>query len=189
MSNAGLSFKATVTSGVISTLLAAIATWLFGFWPAIWSFIVTVSNWLWNALWTTVPVPIGLIVVLLALSVFLVRKRTASPTHTSSELIRFASKAVPTGAWSVNPPAAQEPDPLSDSEVTMLRAIAAADGRELPLDELARDSHMSNLAAQQTADHLLSRGYLRHKRDILYGSMLSLSAEGRDFVLSAGYTQ
>lgn len=71
----------------------------------------------------------------------------------------------------------------------MLSALAHADGREIFLGDLAQRMRRSNLVAEQTGERLLARGYLTHRRDILYGSMLRLSPTGRDYVLSVGYAQ
>jgi hypothetical protein len=187
MSNTGLNFRATVIAGVLSTLLAAVLTWLFGFWSAIWALTVSSAKWLWDTLWLTVHVPLGLIFIFFLASLVLVlRRKTDSSIQVTSGPVRYSSKAVPTGILGAVSSAA-EPDVLSTKELTLLRTLAAADGREIAFDALAQNSHMSKLAAEQTVDHLISRGYLRDRRDILYGSMISLSPAGRDYVLSAGY--
>jgi hypothetical protein len=186
MSSKQMGFNATVISGVLSTLLAAVATWLFGFWPQLWSGIVNVAGKLWEAVAYPVSVPLGVLVPVGILAVLptlrLLKKK--DPTQIAVEP-RYQSKATPTGEWKKNQ--ATEPDPLSSNEVRMLQVLAHADGEELMLSDIAGRSGFSNLVAEQTAEHLLRRRYLTHRRDILTGSMLRLSSAGRDFVLSAGY--
>lgn len=181
-----MGFKATVSAGVLSTLLAAIATWLFGFWPILWTAVIDLSRKLWQATIFPVPVPLGLLVpIVVFAAVFalrLWRKEDAAPTPYEP---RYSSRAVPTGEWKKRE--AVEPAPLSNNEIKMLRALAHADGQELMLSDLASRSGFSNLLAEQTAEHLHNRRYISHRRDILYGSMLRLSPTGRDHILSAGY--
>jgi hypothetical protein len=186
MSTNVMSFRSTVFAGVLSTLFAAVATWLFGFWPMLWNAVAIGSQKLWQVIVLPIPVPLGLFIpvaALAAMSVLRLWKKEEVRSTTSEP--RYASKAMPTGSWRKQEIA--EPAPLSTNEITMLRVLVNADGQELMLEDLAGRSRFSNLVAEQTAEHLLNRRYLTHRRDVIYGSMLRLSPAGRDFVLSAGY--
>jgi hypothetical protein len=181
-----MGFKATVFAGVLSTLVAAVLTWLFGFWPQLWNGLVGISEKLWQAVSLSIPVPLGLLVPIGLLATLpalrLLRKKDVPQIATEP---RYKSRAIPTGEWKKHE--AAKPDPLSSNEVLMLKVLAHADGQEMMLSDIASQSGFSNLVGEQTAEHLLRRQYLKHRHDILDGSMLRLSPAGRDFVLSAGY--
>jgi hypothetical protein len=191
MNSSGLSFNKTVIASVLSTLLAAVLTWLFGFWTVVWDAAVAATKCVLSMILFSIQVPLGVLIVgaamlLMFMFLFFTRKETSISGKPSGTDIRYSSKAFPTGAWAQSPTV--ESEALSDKEIVMLKVLAIADGQAIAIDVLAQRSRMSNLATQQTADHLLSRGYVKHNRDLLYGSMLLLSPAGRDFVLSAGYT-
>lgn len=182
-----MDFKATVIAGVLSTLLAAALSWAFGFWPVLFGGFLSVGQWTWKVLSHSIPVPLGVIILLLLPVIVLVHIKVLILSKQSSADERYASQVNASGDWNSAASPQHESFPLSGNEVSMLAALAHADGQELALDDLARRAGFSNLVAEQTAEYLLNRRYLVHRRDVLFGSMLRLSPAGRDFVLSAGY--
>ncbi|HVR55164.1 MAG TPA: hypothetical protein VMS38_35920, partial [Pseudorhodoferax sp.] len=95
-----MSFRATVFAGVLSTLFAAVVTWLFGFWPMLWNAVTSGSQKLWQVIALPIPVPLGVLVSVAVLAAVPVRRlwKNNEIASTTSEP-RYASKAMPIGAW------------------------------------------------------------------------------------------
>ena len=71
MSGGGLGFRGTVIASVLSALIVTLLTWLFGFWPAIWSWIVKTSATVFE--WTSysIPIPVSVLILLAGIWIYI----------------------------------------------------------------------------------------------------------------------
>lgn len=171
-----LGFRATVVAGVLSTLIAAFATWLLGFWPAAWAWFsataATIASTVWSLVAYVVPVPLGVLAPLgLVLTYYFVRKVpkvSASTTETSTVQTQ------------------QEATTLSENELKVVRLLAAADGQWAKLNEIAADIRLSRLLTEQALEKLFEKGFIRDSHNYLHGTSFRLSSEGRDYAIEQG---
>ena len=169
-----MGFKSSVTSGVLSTLVAAILTWLFGFWPYVLDSIVDIASTAWWRVAHVVPVPVGVLLVLSFVLVYLLNRlhsvldRTAVST-TVQPMLRQSE--------------------MSENELAIIRSLAAADGRWLGIEHIASRIQKPRLLSEQALERLLTIGLLLQSTNYIHGSSFRLSPTGRDYAIDQGFVK
>lgn len=169
MATGGLGFWGTTIAGVVSTLIAAVAIWLFGFWPIVWQWIADVTTFLWGWVTFTVPVPLGILIIVGIVLTLLCRKILAAHAQVS-----------PSSA-PVDAPV-QEPA-LGQTEIAVIKLLAQADGAWLELERIARGIHSSRLVTERALEQLMSLDLLIDRLNMVHGPSFRLSSQGRDYAL------
>lgn len=173
-----MSFKSSVISGVLSTLIAAILTWMFGFWVSVWNFIVETATQAWWAMSYTVSMPVS---VLAMQSLFLV--------YLIYQLRSPANQANPLRATSSSNQLMQKQSQMSKNEVAVLKALAAADCRWLGIDHISSCIQASHLLTEQALERLFVRALLLESKNYIHGSTFRLSSTGRDYAIDQGFVR
>ena len=177
MSGGGLGFRGTVIASVLSALIVTLLTWLFGFWPAIWSWIVKTGAAVLEWISYSIPIPIGLLVLLGGVLIYTLSRTPNRPIAINGD------EYVP-----VQNEAASKPS-LSANEEQIVRFLAAADGKWARVEDVSYGLGLSQLIAEQALEKLLSRGFLRESHNYVDGTTLRLSSSGRDFAIEQGYVK
>lgn len=170
-----MSFKLTVVSGVISTLLASFFTWLFGFWPTVWDLITDAASWVWQALTYAASVPISVLAVLLICLLYL-SYRLRLVLAENEESVASSSTA----------PRMRGQSEMSENEFAVVKVLAAADGRWLGIEHISSRIQASRLVTEQAVERLLVRKLLLESHNYIHGSSFRLSPEGRDYAIERG---
>ena len=170
-----MDFKLTVISGVISTLLAAFFTWLFGFWPTVWNLITDAGAWVWGALTYADPVPISVLAALMICLLYL-SYRLRLVLAEKKESVESSSTA----------PRMQGQSKMSENEFVVVKALAAADGGWLGIEHISSRIQASRLVTEQAVERLLVRKLLLESHNYIHGSSFRLSPEGRDYAIEQG---
>lgn len=165
--------RAVVTT-VVTAITGAVITWFAGWWPALWAAITAATASVWAFL--TYPVSLPLAIVALLAIPFLIR------------LVRGVRYVVapPQPAQLVAAPAQA---PLSDLEERLMRLLAEADGRLVHFEDAASRLMTSNLLLQKACEALSLRGYIEPNNHIVRGLHISLTREGREFVIEQGFVR
>jgi hypothetical protein len=132
------------------------------------------AAWTWALLSYSVPVPLGVLVIL------------ALPF--AGLLVIVAWAALTKKATTPQQPFRAEPA-LDDLERGVLQLLARADGRFVAFDDAANRLHTSRLLLERACQALDRHGFIEPHRDILHGTQLALTARGRDFVIEQGFVQ
>lgn len=173
-----LGFKSTVISGVLSTLLASIFTWLFGYWPHVWSFIVEVASTAWWVVSYSVPMPMSVLVLLWFFLMYVVYRLRS---------ISGQAGAATTDGMSTKP--TQGLSEMSEKELAVMGALAAADGQWLGIEHISSRIQAPRLLTEQTLERLLARELLLQSMNYIHGSSFRLSPLGRDYAIDQGYVK
>lgn len=188
MSKGGLGFRATVVAGVLSALITAFITWLLGFWPAIWSWIVKATVTLWGWVTYSIPVPAGIFVLVAV--VFLYRWRRQPHASKVGDVVHqrsHASRPAPTdNILPQHTESASNPS-LSKNEIRIVHLFAVTDGKWLGIDDIASNIELPRLLVEQALERLNERGFLKTKHNSVHGTFFRLSSEGRDYAIDQGY--
>jgi hypothetical protein len=173
-----VNFKASVISGVLSTLIAAMITWLFGFWGSMWTIIGDTFSIVWAAIAQPIPVPLGLLVALGAgLGYLINRLRSASPQSGMSEVDSSAAQSI------------HDQLELSENEIAVIKVLSAADGRMLGIEHISSRIHASRLMTEQALERLATRKLLLESINYIHGASFRLSPIGRDFAIDKGFVK
>lgn len=192
VSGGGLGFRANVISGVLSTLIAAILTWLFGFWPAIWLWVVAFAGEVWRWITFTAPIPLSFIVVLVCAAAFAIARRPSARIPSGSgveQQPRYTSRVVPTGECL---PKTEEAPPklvLSANETSIVRLLAEADGKWLGIEDFVTKTGNSRLVTEKTLEMLFGKSFLVNSHNYLHGTSFRLSSTGRDYAIELGFVR
>jgi len=173
-----LGFKLTVISSVLSTLLASIFTWLFGYWPHVWSFIVEVASAAWWVVSYAVPVPLSALVLLGLFLAYVVYRLRPFSSHTVRSTSDGTSTKSTLGL-----------SEMSEKELAVIRALAAADGQWLGIERISSRIQEPRLLTEQTLERLLVRELLLQSMNYIHGSSFCLSPLGRDYAIDQGYVK
>lgn len=167
-----MGFRATVVAGVLSTLIAAFISWLFGFWSTVWSWLSVTATTAWSIVAYAVPVPVG---VLAPLGIVLIYCLTPALLSARESMVAPTTEQ-----------AEQDLHVLSENELKVVRLLAAADGQWARLGDIASDIQLSQLVTEQVLEKLFERGFLRDSHNYLHGTSFRLSSTGRDYAIEQG---
>lgn len=78
---------------------------------------------------------------------------------------------------------------LSETELVVIRLLAAADGRWAGIEEIASEAHLSRLLTEQALEKLFAKGFLRDTHNYLHGTTFRLSSAGRDYAIEEGFVR
>jgi biotin operon repressor len=145
--------------------------------PAVWQVLVPVVGGFWEIIASTVPVPIWLL--LLAIAMVILRVRVLLGRKVTSDQRAIATHT---------PPAATEPD-FNEIESTVIQALARADGDWLSLEALSGELGRSRLVVEQAVESLVNTGFVIYSRHPFHGTSFRLSQTGRDFAIRRGYVK
>lgn len=166
-------FWGTALAGVISTIAAAVITWLFGYWPPVWRGLSGVLEALWGLVAYPVPLPAGLLACVAFLIAWLVLRAAVT-------------RAAPVASDNAAPPLGQALPSLTPNELTIVQLLIRADGQWLGIEHISRGIHMSRLITERALEQLFARGYLFDNHNSLSGPSFRLSSAGRDYALDEG---
>lgn len=173
--------NSSVVSGTIATvvggLILAAITWLFGFFPIVWSTIATGLTLVWSLLSHLVTLPIGVLFAS-AWALFLAGHYLSSKRSVS---IRVTDNIRPQS------PPHEGPIQLSQFEGDVVRVLAGGDGAWISLHEIAGHLSTSNLMVEQALEKLHINNIIRDTHNSMYGTSYRLSSKGRDYAISQGY--
>lgn len=172
MATGRLGFWGTTVAGVVSTLAVAVLTWLFGFWPSVWQWLVATSVALWAWLTFTVPIPLSIVLLALFVGLFAIRRS-------------FFSQAGPQPAAGSPAPSVEEPA-LAVAELSIISLLARVDGQWLGVENIASGVQLTRLAAERSLERLMRLGYLLDRHNMIHGTSFRLSSAGRDYALDHG---
>lgn len=173
-----LGFKSTVISGVLSTLLASIFTWMFGYWSHVWSIIVEVASLAWWAVSYSVPMPLSVLLLPGLFLMYVVYRQRSISGHTDASTTDGASTKSTLGL-----------SKMSEKELAVMRALAAADGQWLGIEHISSRIQAPRLLTEQTLERLLARELLLQSMNYIHGSSFRLSPLGRDYAIDQGYVK
>ncbi len=129
-----MGFKLSVVSGVLSTLIAAILTWLFGFSPNVLGVLWGVTSRAWWAVTYSVQVPTSVLVLTGFILLYLIYR------------LRITSEKLGlTMADMDSPKPMPAQSELSKQEFILVKELAAADGRWLGIEHISSRTQASGL--------------------------------------------
>jgi hypothetical protein len=170
-----LGFRLSVISGVTSTIVASILTWLFEFWPIVWSFLHESVVWIWEISTYTIPVPVSLIIGLVLYLSYSTYSLNSKSTEVDVLLVDKADDQLQSIQLQ-----------LSEIELKLLRVLAAADGKWLRIEHVSSRIEASHLLTEQILEKLLSKELIFESLNYISGSTYRLSSLGRDYAIEQG---
>jgi membrane protein implicated in regulation of membrane protease activity len=159
----------SIIGAVAAAITAALISWFAGWLPTLLAAIAAGAAWVWSAATFAIPIPAALLVLI------------AVPWLVGA--LRFMKRAK---APEPNPPSEPEA-PLPDLALRVLQALAKADGRPVSFEHVSEQVRESRLLVHKACETLEHRNLITGQPDSVYGTMLSLTASGRDFVIQRGY--
>ena len=76
---------------------------------------------------------------------------------------------------------------LTESELLVLRALAAEDGGSAHVDTVVNRIGQNQLRSEQALDSLINKNLVGYSLNYVYGNSYYLSDRGRDLVIELGY--
>lgn len=173
-----MSFKLSVISGVLSTLIAAIITWLSGFWSIAWNALCEAASTIWLLLAHPVSIPIGILAPLGFYLTYLIYRIY----HCHSGVNESTSEHSYTKSIS-------QQTNISENEIALLKLLAAVDGRWIGIDHISSQLMMSRLVTEQALERVLKKALIFESKNYIHGSTFRLSPEGRDYAIEQGFAK
>jgi hypothetical protein len=173
-----LSFKSSVISGVLSTLIAAFIIWLSGFWSTAWNALAELISTTWMLLVYPIEIPIGILAPLalyLTYRIFHLYYCQVGSDELAVEEPHFQSTSLNAN--------------LSENEIALLRLLAAVDGRWIGIEHISSQLMKSKLVTEQTLERALNNGLIFESKNYIHGSTFRLSPQGRDYAIDQGFAK
>lgn len=175
-----------IAAGILA-VVAALGSYFLNWWPIIWSKVLFVMNTIWKLVTYPVNIPIGTLVILIAIMIWLLsRKKVVSNNIITTAIPRQATKLLPT-VTKVTTPLAPEKPQFSANEESVIKILAAADGQWLELGEIATNLRLSRLVTEQAVERLFHLNFLIDSLNYLTGRSFRLSPKGRDYTIEHNY--
>lgn len=172
----------SVVSGTIATvvggLILAGLTWLFGFFPVVWSTIAAGLIWVWSLLTYLVTLSVGMLLAA-ACALFLAGHYLCSKRSVSIQRVTEGIRPQPVPD--------DEPIQISQFEGDVVRVLVGGDGSWIALHEIAGHLSTSNLMVEQALEKLYINDMILKANHYMVGTTFRLSSKGRDYAIDQGY--
>ena len=189
MSSDSHGLRNAIIATVAGGLILSFVSWLLGFLPTVWAWIESLAEAAWNFVIADSHTPVWLLLVVIGFAIPTVLKFVMQRFNrrSATEPSRF-SDSIDNRAMHADGSTKQTTKPeFSELEGSILRVLAAVDGRSLRLDSIADRIKSNRLRTKQALESLVEKDLVEEAHNYVHGTSYYLSAYGRDLVIDLDY--